>query len=198
MGGRRESVRAGGCGGGGVFLRRRTNRGFCWGRLARVFGCSQTVEFKPWRAAVEPISTMDRGRKRALASHEPWQSPRTEIYWWSTPASTRCVASSGARDRPHRVGAPRRANHSLLSRLTASPRRARGALEVIPMRGLKLVWGVGLLSVAVLAQHSSPLLPRIDGHYRIQTVNFAERDWRLGDFCHVGYSLGPAPLGDVR
>src|SRR5258707_13614399 len=65
------------------------------------------------------------------------------------------------------------------------------------MRGLKLVWVVGLLSVAVLAQQTSQLLPRIDGHYRIQTVNFADRDWRLDDFSYVGYYLGTRALGEM-
>ena len=65
------------------------------------------------------------------------------------------------------------------------------------MRWLKLVWVVGLLSVAVLAQQTSQLLPRVDGHYRIQSVNFAERDWRLDAFSYVGYYLGTRALGEV-
>src|SRR5260370_33439584 len=65
------------------------------------------------------------------------------------------------------------------------------------MRWLKLVWVVGLVGAAVLAQQTSQLLPRIDGHYRIQTVNFAERDWRLDDFSYVGYYLGTRALGEV-
>lgn len=65
------------------------------------------------------------------------------------------------------------------------------------MRRLKLVWAIGLASVAVLAQQTSQLLPNIDGHYRIQTVNFAGRDWRLDDFSYVGYYLGTRNLGDV-
>jgi hypothetical protein len=65
------------------------------------------------------------------------------------------------------------------------------------MRPLKLVWVVGLLSVGVLAQQTSQLLPRLDGHYRIQTVNFADRDWRLDDFSYVGYYLGTRALGEV-
>src|SRR5216684_4140082 len=65
------------------------------------------------------------------------------------------------------------------------------------MRQLKLVWVVGLLSVAVLAQQTSQLLPRVDGHYTIQTVNFADRDWRLDDFSYVGYYLGTRNLAEV-
>ena len=65
------------------------------------------------------------------------------------------------------------------------------------MRRLKLAWTIGLVSVAVLAQQTSRLLPNIDGHYHIQTVTFADRDWRLDDFSYVGYYLGTRNLGDV-
>src|SRR5258708_38080823 len=65
------------------------------------------------------------------------------------------------------------------------------------MRWLKWVWVLGLVGAEVLAQQTSQLLPRVDGHYRIQTVNFADRDWRLDDFSHVGYYLGTRALGEV-
>jgi hypothetical protein len=65
------------------------------------------------------------------------------------------------------------------------------------MGRLKLVWVAGLLSVVVLAQQNSQLLPRVNGHYQIQTVTFADRDWRLDDFSYVGYYLGTRKLGDV-
>jgi hypothetical protein len=52
-------------------------------------------------------------------------------------------------------------------------------------------------SLLAQAQPTSSLLPLIDGRYTIQTVRFANQDWRLDDFSYAGYYLGTRSLGDV-
>ena len=44
---------------------------------------------------------------------------------------------------------------------------------------------------------TSRLFPFVDGHYAIQTVNFAGRNWRLDDYSYTGYFLGQQSLGTV-
>jgi len=44
---------------------------------------------------------------------------------------------------------------------------------------------------------TSRLFPFVDGHYAIQTVNFAGRDWRFDDYSYAGYFLGQQSLGSV-
>src|SRR5713101_6388541 len=65
------------------------------------------------------------------------------------------------------------------------------------MRSLRLLWLLGLVSAAALAQQTSQLLPLVDGRYTIETVNFADRDWRLDDFSYAGYYLGTRNLAEV-